>query len=175
MLDVIVTDNRPYSAAYHDRCVDSVRQAIAQAGFEARLVEAPGNLKAIAKARGEAFDRTTAPYVTWVVDFDYLLPDALAALAPHFTDSPAAIFTRELRESPRGLTKFPSRHHLAVYRRDVVEAVRDAFNIHNVNVTTPLLRKTAGTLGRTVDVLHWGYVRNVTPEVNDIYRSEIVL
>lgn len=173
LLDIIVMSNLPHSAGYHEKCVASVHTAIGNADFPCRLVATKGDLKAIAKARGAAFDQTAAPYVTWVVDFDYLKPDALAVLAPHFKTNPSAIFTREKRISARGTSMFPNRHHLAVYRRDVVAAIRGMFDTSSVNETTPLLRKIASAMGRTVDVHHWGYVRNVMPEVNAIYQSEI--
>lgn len=172
MLDIIVMDNRPYSNNYHDRCVNSVREAIANAGFPCKLVETKGNLKAIAKARGAAFDQTTAPYVTWVVDFDYLLPDALAVLKEELAKGPAAVFTREKRLMARGEGLCKRRHHLAVYRRDILLANRQLFETENVNVVTAALQEAAQVAG-AVDILHWGYIRNILPDVCEIYKAEI--
>lgn len=173
-LDIIVMDNRPHSAAFHDQCIESVRLAMEMADFPCRLVETQGNLRAIAKARGAAFDQTTARYVTWVVDFDYLKPDALAILAPHFNGEPAAIFTRELHDFGGGkIRKEPGRHHLAVYRRDVVESMRVVFDVADVNQTTPALRDMAEKMGAVVDVKHWGYVRRMDHPTLQIMRKEM--
>lgn len=174
LLDVIVMSNLPHSAAYHDQCIESVRLAMELADFPARLVETQGNLRAIAKARGAAFDQTTAPYVTWVVDFDYLQSDALEVLGPHFERQPPAIFTREQHRLGRGrYRKIGSRHHLAVYRRDIVNAVRPLFDIAGVDQVTEALRNVADKDKQAVDVMHFGYVRRMEREVQDIYRREI--
>lgn len=174
LLDIIVMSNLPHSAKYHEQCVASVHTAIGDAGFPCRLVATKGDLKAIAKARGAAFDQTTAPYVTWVVDFDYLQGDALSALAAHFEDEPPAIFGRELHRLGYGrYRKMPQRHHLAVYRRDVIEAVRPLFDVADVDQVTHALRALADRDKKAIDVMHWGYVRRMEAEVQDIYRREI--
>jgi hypothetical protein len=174
LLDIIVMSNLPHSDGYHQQCVSSVLAAIGKASFPCRLVATKGNLKAIAKARGAAFDLTSAPYVTWVVDFDYLQSDAIEALAPHFEKRPPAIFTREMQRLGKGrYRKIGTRHHLAVYRRDIVETVRPLFDVTGVDEVTKALHAVADRSGEAVDLMHFGYVRRMEREVQDIYRREI--
>lgn len=77
----------------------------------------------IGAGRKAGFSRGSAPFATYVDDDDYLLPSAFAAIEPAMARSPAAVFTGETQEQNGHRREFAGRHHLAVYRRDVLPLV----------------------------------------------------
>lgn len=169
MLDVVITDNRPLSDAYHAQCVASVHEAAGLAGFPVNVIVTPGNLKAIAQARLAGFDQGSAEYVTFIPDFDYVLPNAFAALGPALRAGAPAVYGRELHLRGGRLTKFPGRHHLAVYRREALESVRAAFETGSVREATAAVR--AATARGAVDVHEPTYVRRMGPEMARLFQG----
>jgi hypothetical protein len=76
----------------------------------------------IGKARAAGYAMGSAPYVTCVDDDDYLLAMAFETMVRELEkrDAPAALFPGEhVLEGERLKLGWP-RHHLAVYRRDVL-------------------------------------------------------
>lgn len=169
MLDVIVMDNRPHTDEYHDRCIRSVNTAIARAGFPVRLVETQGNLKDIAKARIAAFDQTEAPYVTWVVDFDYVRPDYFACMKGALDSGADAVFAREARVVLQKPMKSFNRHHGA-YRRELIESVRGVFEAGSVDEATQALLAAARG-ANSVDIQNWGYIRRMDADAIRAFRK----
>ena len=120
MLDchIIVANDTP--EAWLAQCLDSVQDAIDRAGYPVALHLVPFVPGHMGQARAAGYARGSYPYVTCVDDDDYVLPHAFAALAEPLAKQPDAIFPRQyhLQNGKRCIGL--QRHHLAVYRRDVV-------------------------------------------------------
>lgn len=121
MLDVLITLNPKPNAAWLTQCRTSVADAVSRAGFAVRVAEIPGVPGHIGQAMVNGLDASSALYVAWVDDDDYVLPRAFACLAPYFAVKPRAICAREIQLGARG-QQVPQmrRHHLTVWRRDVL-------------------------------------------------------
>lgn len=156
MLDVLITISDDTPPAWVNQCRRSVTEAAALAGYPVSVIEVPGVPGHIGQAMANGFARSAAPYVTWVDDDDWLLPNAFASLALHLTARPTALFARELQQFDNGqIVPFRRRHHLSAYRRDIVERVNLATDAGTPNLE--LLE--AGRDG--IDVIAWVYVRRM--------------
>lgn len=153
MLDVLtsVLDTTP--TEWVGQCVLTVADAARRAGYPVRHIVAPGHAGHMGLARERAFRLSSAPWVCFVDDDDYVLPNAFACLRPHFDAGPDMICTAERQLYNNGRTA-PGlrRHHLTVFRRDKVEGFD--FAAHAADPDTPL-RQTCGTV---VDVPEVAYV-----------------
>lgn len=109
-----------FSANYEwqTACLQSIREAVSFSPFPVKVRVFEGVPGHIGEGRSRAYSVGIQPYVTYVDDDDYLLPDAFANMAEAFTDSPSAVFTSELTLQNGNLSAGLQRHHLAVYRRD---------------------------------------------------------
>lgn len=120
MLDchIIVSADTP--RAWVMQCLDSVESAIDRAPFPVTLYVVPGVPGHIGRARAAGYAQGTGDYVTCIDDDDYLLPDAFGALAASLAERPDAIFPAELTLQNGQLRPGAQRHHLAVYRRELL-------------------------------------------------------
>ena len=157
MLDVIVTISADTPAAWVAQCLASVQRARANASYPIRIVEQPGVPGHVGRAMVQGFARTTAPYVTWVDDDDWVLPNAFSCLTPHFGLQPAAICAREIQYASNGSVELcEQRHHLSAWRRDVV--ARAPLAEHRAS-TLPVLFEQAGDA--VADEMSWVYMRRI--------------
>jgi glycosyl transferase family 2 len=162
MLDVLVTVIPTTRPAWVEQAVASVYAAAAAAGYPVRPMIVPGVMGHVGLAMTRGFDVTTAPYVAWVDNDDYVLPQAFACLAPHFAGNPKAICTREIQEGARGQQRrVDRRHHLTAFRRDVLEEWRPAIAANVAGLTSTLEAQELLLFGKApevVDVMEYVYV-----------------
>lgn len=123
MLDVHVAVSAGTRPDWVRQCLDSVDVAAARAGYPVAVHIVDGVPGHIGKARTAGFSAGSAPWVTYVDDDDYVLPDAFSVLADAMAHNPAAIFTGEVVEQNGQQRPSPGRHHLSVYRRDVIAGI----------------------------------------------------
>lgn len=131
-MDYIMENKQPISLDVHviisddtnndwvEQCIDSVNIAIEHAGYPVSLHVINGVPGHIGKARMEAYSKGMAPFVTSVDDDDYILPNAFSILYDALKENPDAIFTKETTLQNGQFREGRQRHHLAVYRRDVL-------------------------------------------------------
>lgn len=121
MLDVLITVSDDTPKAWVTDCRDSVQHAASRAKYPVNVIEVPGIPGHIGRAMAAGFAKTTAPYVAWVDDDDYVLGEAFLCLKPYFAAAPDALCTRELWLTAAGRLLRAGedrRHHLTAYRRD---------------------------------------------------------
>lgn len=124
MLDVVTVVSDTTNKNYIQECRMSIRRAKQMCSFDVNVIESPGIIGNIGQAMQRGMQQGTAPYVVWVDDDDFVLPNAFSCLEKHFEKKPSAIFAREVmllangRHRPR-----LNRHHLTAFRRDVVESM----------------------------------------------------
>lgn len=120
MLDIHILNYKP-NPIFWAQCIASVETAINNADYPINLHVTKG-YPDFGKARAEGFSSGGYPYVTYVDNDDYVLPDAFQILKPALEQKPDALFTRELQLCLDGQlrTITPGRHHLQVYNRKVL-------------------------------------------------------
>ena len=156
MLDVITIISETTPRAFVRQSLDSVRVAANLASFDVSCIRAPGVPGHIGQALREGLNRSSAPWVCFVDDDDFVLPNAFECLAGAFASEPAAICARELHLFANGyLTPARRRHHLTVYRADVAQRLP----LQRMPNFTPFIgHAQAAARGLIVDVLNWVYV-----------------
>lgn len=154
MLDVIVTVSPQTNKAWVSECVASVQRAVLMCPYPVNIITTPGVDGHIGQAMQNGFLRSKAPYVAWVDDDDYVLPNAFSCLWRHFNDIPKAICAREIQQLANNLWRpVDRRHHLTAYRRDVVEIANLPRFASMPNVELLKLCEDF-----TVDEMSWVYV-----------------
>jgi hypothetical protein len=129
----------------------------------------PGVPGHIGLAMHAATFQGTAPYVAWVDDDDLVLPNAFSAVRAGLRTDPAAVFARELRVMANGhVFPYAHRHHLSVYRRDIVQSapLAEVRSIPNL-----VLQQRAEQLGPCVDLDEWVYIRRMRVSAASGLRS----
>lgn len=121
MLDVVITVSDTTPPEYLEECRRTVAYAASIAGYPVRVIEAPGVPGHIGEALWYGFAVTSAPYVAWVDDDDFVLPAAFTCLKKHWKREPEIICTRELHLEQNRVTPYQNRHHMTVFRRDILE------------------------------------------------------
>ena len=121
MLDchIIVSPDTPLE--WVTQCLDSVHEAADRAGYPVAVHVADGVPGHIGKARAAGYALGSHPYVTFVDDDDYVLPNAFACLLPALEAGSDAIYTRETTLQNGHFRATDRRHHLAVYRRTLLD------------------------------------------------------
>lgn len=123
MLDVLITVSETTPHNFVNECRRSVRVAADLASYQVNVIEVPGVPGHIGQAMLNGLARSTAPYVAWVDDDDFVLPNAFSCLEHHFDARPSAICAREIRLLANGrLIPTEGRHHLSAWSRDVLDA-----------------------------------------------------
>ncbi len=120
MLDVHILVSHDTRREWVAQCLDSVHEAADRAGYPVSICMVPGVPGHIGKARAVGYSLGLHPYVTFVDDDDYVLPEAFAQMADALRTGAAAICTPELTLQNGQLRPGHTRHHLIAYRRDVL-------------------------------------------------------
>lgn len=120
MLDVHILNYDP-NPEFWKQCIDSVNVAVNNANYPIAIHITNGDIN-FGKARHEAYRLGIYPYVTFVDNDDYLLPQAFSILEPVLYQNPDAIFTRELQLGIDGKIRsvISGRHHLQIYKRSML-------------------------------------------------------
>lgn len=124
MLDVHVLLMDYTKPEFHSELRRSIEAAVAAAGYPVAVHYLPGFLGHLGKARAAGYAKGTHPYVTHVDDDDFIREDAFAILKEQLEKNVDGITTGETRlfDSGNRVDCPNDRHHLAVYRRELVEA-----------------------------------------------------
>jgi hypothetical protein len=154
VLDVLITVSESTPRNFVTECRRSVRVAADLAQYPVNVIEVPGVPGHIGQAMLGGLAKSTAEYVAWVDDDDFVLPNAFTCLERHFAAKPAAVCAREIRLLANGrLVPMHHRHHLVAFRRDVVDSVP----LREFKAFTNLaLYRAAGT--SVIDELSWVYI-----------------
>ena len=120
MLDchIIVSPSTP--PAWLQQCLDSVHEAADRAGFPVAVHLADYVAGHVGQARAAGYALGDQPYVTYVDDDDYVMPEAFATMATLFEQLPDAVFMAESQLQNGRMRDGPQRHHLCIYRRDQI-------------------------------------------------------
>lgn len=126
MLDVHVLVMEYTPGEWVEQCRASIVLAAKNAGFPVAVHFLPGIVGHLGRAREAGYARGSHPYVTHVDDDDYLTADAFAVLGENIeagaeciTTGETALFVETGRTEPCPNAK----HHLAVFRRDLLSSV----------------------------------------------------
>lgn len=161
MLDVHIAVSADRPEDWVTQCVASVTAAAARAGYPVHIHVIDAVPEHIGRARRNGFARGAADYVTCVDDDDYVLTDAFACLKTALAKRPAAVFTRELQLHGAKHVTHNTRHHLAVYRRDVLDGFD--FEVWPACPDVALRRVGQRHPDGVLDVLERVYVNRVYP------------
>lgn len=164
MLDVITVVSETTPKGYIGQCRTSIKRAASLCPFPVNVIETPGVPGNIGLAMHGGLAHGDAPYVVWVDDDDFVLPNAFLCLMRHFAGGPTgptAIFAREVALLNNGRLRAQyRRHHLTAFRRDVLERMP----MHEYTTYTSMdMRNYCEGLGGTVDELSWVYVYRIWP------------
>jgi glycosyltransferase involved in cell wall biosynthesis len=119
MLDVhVLTGSAP--KAWLDQCLASIFEARGKAPFRVDVHVLAGEAGHIGRGRAAGYAMGTQPYVTFVDDDDYLLPDAFSAMNPAIDSGVTAICSTEILQFTANQVVGKSRHHLTAFRRDQI-------------------------------------------------------
>lgn len=121
MLDVHILVSHDTRRDWVAQCLDSVHEAADRAGYPVSICMVPGVPGHIGKARAVGYSLGLHPYVTCIDDDDYVLPEAFACLLPAMEAGSDAIYTRETTLQNGHFRATDRRHHLAVYRRELLD------------------------------------------------------
>ena len=102
------------------QCFTSIHDAVANAPFPVHVHRLPAVPGHIGRARAAGYAQGTAPYVTYVDDDDYLLPDAFTKIASALAEQPDVVFPHEQVLQNGKFCTGHVRHHLPIYRRDLI-------------------------------------------------------
>lgn len=120
MIDLHILTLSDSRADWRDRCVASVLDAAARAGYPVHVHVVPGIDGHLGLARARGYAVGSAPWKCYVDDDDYVLPGAFKALAPHLSSDVAAIFPRErIEQNGRFHKHTQGRHHLWPVRAEL--------------------------------------------------------
>lgn len=158
MLDVLVTVSDSTPPDYLEECRRSLAVAAKLVDYPVRVLEVPGVPGHIGEAMWCGFAETTAPFVTWVDDDDFVLPAAFTCLKKHWAKAPEIICTRELHLSENGVRPYQERHHMMVFRRDVLEKNAATWFAPASGINRCTLSKQCTDV---VDELSWVYVYRI--------------
>lgn len=159
MLDVHILISRDTPEEWVKQCLESVYSSAESAPFKVNVFPTKGIDGHIGKGRKLGYSKGNALYKTYVDDDDYLLPDAFSCLHPAMLKSFAGIFTGEMLLQNGKFKKSTGRHHLAVYRNDVISDFDFDSYIVNGDIATRFLAEhhPDGTVG----IPHAPYVHRV--------------
>lgn len=152
----MVSNDTPRS--WVNECRHSVRAAIERCAYSIRAIEVPGLPGHIGHAMMNALKHSSADYVAWVDDDDFVLPNAFTCLERHFTARPTAICARECNLLANGrLVPQKYRHHLTAWRRDFLDTM--PLMDHPAYTLVSMFRALSMT--DAVDEWSWVYVRRI--------------
>lgn len=155
LLDVNIIISEDTDKLWVTQCIDSVNNAIAKADYSIKLHIVDGVPGHIGKARALAISKGSAPYVTSVDDDDYVLPEAFSILSEALKQNPDAIFTKETTLQNGHFREGRQRHHLAVYKRELL------INYNNWPCFDSLAQRTAVKDMNIIDIPTSVYVHRI--------------
>lgn len=119
-LDVHVLVSKDTKTEWVDQCLDSINVAINHCDFQINLYVIEGIPGHIGKGREIGYLKGNSKYVTCVDDDDFILPNAFKEIKPYIEKEIPAIFVRQYHLQNGKMIIGKQRHHLCVYRRDVL-------------------------------------------------------
>lgn len=173
MLDVIVTKSENTSRSYIGECLSSVRRAMSMCSFPVNLIETPGIPGNIGLAMQGGLAHGNNPFVAWVDDDDFVLPNAFICLEKHFEKKPTAIFAREIQLLANGrLRPRNVRHHLTAFSREILEDMpMEKYATHtSLDMRNYVLEHSSED--QLIDELSWVYVWRIYRSPGSILRKE---
>ncbi|XQA72079.1 hypothetical protein ACM9XA_11310 [Xanthomonas sacchari] len=128
MLDVHVLTLPGLPDAWIEQRRASIAAAVEAAGYPVTIHEVDGIDGHLGQSRERGYSLGTAEYVTHVDHDDYVHADAFSVLKDALLAGVQAVTTGETVLRPDGsMTDMPqSRHHLAVFRRDLLDCMQYA-------------------------------------------------
>ena len=157
LLDVLITVSSETPKAFVDQCKESVAAAVNQAPYSVNTIIVPGVPGHVGSAMMNGLKLSTAPYVCWVDDDDWVQPRAFAILAPALRKTPVAVCAREMQFYANGHTQeWPGRHHLTAYRATWIKA-QDLMPFK----ATPLVYLLKRLPPDVIDVMEYVYMRRI--------------
>lgn len=161
MLDVHIAVSSDTPKEWVDQCVDSVHVAAKLASYPVHVYVIDGVPGHIGKTRAMGYSHGTSLYKTYVDDDDYVTSEMFESLAECLGGEFAAIFTHETRLQNGVFLKSPTRHHLAVYRTDVLAGFDFEKWKAAGDVATKYIAETHPDGVRTLPVYH--YIHRIYP------------
>jgi Glycosyl transferase family 2 len=124
MLDAIITVSSNTPAAWVAQARRTVREAADAAEYSVNVIEVPGVPGHIGRAMLAGIMAGTNPWICWIDDDDYVLPNAFDCLQKHMDKPVDAICAREVHVLANGrLRNIQHRHHLTAFRRSAILGV----------------------------------------------------
>jgi hypothetical protein len=115
-LDVLVTILPSTPSAWVETALASVSEAAREAPFTVNTIRVPGVPGHVGQAMMDGLQLSTAEYVAWVDDDDWVLPRAFSVLTDALAQQPIAVCAREMWVYANGYeTPFTERHHLTAW------------------------------------------------------------
>ena len=121
MLDVHVLTLPGLPEEYTTQRRASLDIAVSNAGFPVKVHEVPGIAGDFGTARSNGYSHGEYPYVGFVDEDDYVMPNAFSCLTEALADKPDAIYTGEIVLYEGKTLNRNTRHNLAVYRRELID------------------------------------------------------
>lgn len=120
MLDVHVLVMATTPKSWVDQCISSVMHESLQAPFPVEVHIMDGIPGHIGEARNKGYAMGSHPYVSYVDDDDYILPNAFVQMRDALLSESSVIFTPELTLQNGWLRSGETRHHLVAYPRSSI-------------------------------------------------------
>jgi len=153
MLDVHILVSDMTRREWVEKCLESVSDAAAQAGFPVGVYVVPisdGTRGHIGRGRKQGYALGAYPYVTNVDDDDWVDKNAFALLARGLEKGPVAVTTQcEMHQNGLSQGVKPWRNLLRVFRRDVaLSAPLEAWPVYDA----PMMLAHADAIGRVEEL-----------------------
>lgn len=159
MIDVITIIDKRTPRVWITDCIQSINRAKDRCGSIRNTIQTPGVEGHVGQAISNGLKKAKAEYVCFVDDDDLVLPNAFTCLEPYLEKRLAAVFAREFHLLANGrIIMANRRHHLSLYRRDVLESID--FTSLPVN-TAPAMIREAESAGPVEDEFSWVYLYRV--------------
>lgn len=113
---VIILDRTPKD--WVKQCIESIHAAARFSPFMVHLFTVEGVLGHIGVGRAKGYALGNSPYVTYVDDDDYLIPEAFHEMSEALEQEPDAAFPGEYVLENNQHRVMLRRHHLPFYRRE---------------------------------------------------------
>jgi GT2 family glycosyltransferase len=166
MLDVIITRSDDTPGRWVKQAFDSVQAAIKAAPFPVTLIKVPGVPGHIGEAYMRGIAAATSEYLCWVDDDDFVLPQCFCSLGAVLSQSPQAVFTRQIDLHPNGwLSPRDSRSHLEILNRQWALTL-DLTPFH----TTPT-QAIGAKADKGVDLMEWNYIHRLRRDKDPILHN----
>jgi glycosyltransferase involved in cell wall biosynthesis len=117
LLDVLVTVSKDTPEEFVQVSKNSVDAAVKKACYPIQVITVPGVPGHVGQAMMNGLKLSTAKYVCWVDDDDWVVPRAFAILTDALATEPTAVCTHEMRTYKNGhQERFGGRHHLVAFK-----------------------------------------------------------